>query len=405
MAPTLWWFDLRDDRKGRVRPLGSVTCDETLNGADLLRFTCRERVAKDDRLLWRDGVRWREHVATRVTETGAGLYEVEAEGSLCELLGTFIEETRLVERTGAEAVTAALAGSRWTPAAIGAAATVKGTAYLFHESGLAALRHVADYWGCDVDTSVEVAGGRVSTRTAALVERLGENRGVRLEVGRNVVSLACTDSEQTVTALYGYGVALPSVDEDGKWLGGYKRRVSFAEVNDGVAWVGDEDARCELGRWNADRTELQHVYGCVTFSEEEEPENVLRLTRWMLAERRAQQASFVVRCVLREGQEVRPGDDVAVIVPGRWRIVARAKRVRREWGAGCIWTVWLGALERDLTTAQGELGTRVDAVAQTAAEVSAVVPEMATTAYVDEQTAGIAESVVASIPDFEEEEF
>ena len=85
--------------------------------------------------------------------------------------------------------------------------------------------------------------------------------------------------EQDVyTALYGFGAGLPVTDEDGRYTGGYRKKLTFGEVNGGVNWVGDEDARLVWGRWNADRTAKVHSFGQVIFSECDDPARLLALT-------------------------------------------------------------------------------------------------------------------------------
>lgn len=48
---------------------------------------------------------------------------------------------------------------------------------------------------------------------------------------------------EVFTALYGFGKGLPVLDESGSATGGFTRRLTFGEVNGGVNWVGDDDAR------------------------------------------------------------------------------------------------------------------------------------------------------------------
>ncbi|MBR3312498.1 MAG: hypothetical protein IKG18_00010 [Atopobiaceae bacterium] len=84
--PTLYWFDRFDDRIGILPVVGELVHTEELNGEDTIEFQTREVPAKGDRLLWRDGGTWREHVVVRTDEPLEGLCSVYAESSLCELL-------------------------------------------------------------------------------------------------------------------------------------------------------------------------------------------------------------------------------------------------------------------------------------------------------------------------------
>lgn len=61
-VPVLWWFDRFDDRIGILPVVGELVHTEELNGEDTIEFETREVPTKGDRLLWRDGETWREHV-------------------------------------------------------------------------------------------------------------------------------------------------------------------------------------------------------------------------------------------------------------------------------------------------------------------------------------------------------
>ena len=96
-APTLFWFDRADERIGILHPAGAVEHREELGGEDALSFSCLETPEKYDRILWRDPSdgRWREHVVVRTDEALGAACEVYAESSLCDLLGSYVEEERV----------------------------------------------------------------------------------------------------------------------------------------------------------------------------------------------------------------------------------------------------------------------------------------------------------------------
>ena len=111
-VPTLYWFDRWDERIGLLRVAGELVHIEELNGEDTIEFQSYDVPSKGDRLLWRDGPIWREHVVVRTDEPFEGLCSVYAELSLCELLDDFIEEEHLVSRMAAQALAVALAPTR-----------------------------------------------------------------------------------------------------------------------------------------------------------------------------------------------------------------------------------------------------------------------------------------------------
>ena len=347
-VPTLFRFSRWDERIGTLRVAGELVHTEELNGEDTIEFQCFEVPDKGDRLLWLDGSAWREHVVVRTEEPMAGLCSVYAESSLCELLDDFIEETRLAGKTAAQALAAALAPTRWSVASC----DVSGTAgcVLYHVNALWALRRVAEVWGGEVEPVIAVSGGRVSSRSVRLSEQLGDWHGVRFTYGKNMAGCTRTVLEQDVyTALYGFGAGLPAVDDDGNYTGGYRRKLTFADVNGGVAWVGDDSARLVWGRWNADRTAKVHSFGTVTFSSCDDPVKLLALTRAALVEAVKPKVSYEVDVAALDGGECDLGDEVLVVDTSRfpeWRFRARVVRRVRTFGDAVLARVTIGAVQK-----------------------------------------------------------
>lgn len=301
-VPTIFWFDRFDERIGILPVVGELIHTEELNGEDTLEFECREVPAKGDRLLWQDGSVWREHVVVRTDEPLEGLCSVYAESSLCELLDDFIEEQHLVSRTASQALAVVLAPTCWTVASC----DVAGTAgcVLYHVNALWALRRVAEVWGGEVESVITVAGGRVASRSIRFKQQMGSWKGLRFTYGKNMAGCTRTVLEQDVyTALYGFGAGLPVTDEDGRYTGGYRKKLAFGEVNGGVNWVGDEDARLVWGRWNAGRTAKVHSFGQVTFSECDGPAKLLALTRKALVDAVQPKVSYEIDVAALDGGE------------------------------------------------------------------------------------------------------
>lgn len=270
-APTLFWFDRADGRIGVLHPTGAVEHREELGGEDVLSFPCLELPEKYDRALWRDPEdgRWREHVVVRTDESLDAPCEVYAESSLCDLLAGYVEEERIVEATLAEVLGAVLGRTRWTASVAGAFGV--GGAYLFHVNRLAALRRACEVWGCEIEPTISASGGRVSARAVRAVVTLCSWHGARLEFGRNMAGCTRTVRDDDVfTALFGYGAGLPVIDETGAFTGGYRRKPTFGEVNGGVNWIGDDEARQLWGLPGAGGSRV-HRFGEVTFSDVEDP--------------------------------------------------------------------------------------------------------------------------------------
>ncbi len=346
-VPALWWFDRWDERIGLLRVAGELVHTEELNGEDTLELASFEVPAKGDRLLWLDGNIWREHVVVRTDEPMAGLCSVYAESSLCELLNDFIEEAQLTSRTAAHALDAVLAPTRWGVAHCADLGTAGCLVY--HQNALWGLRRVAEVWGGEVTPVIAVADGRVSSRSIRLDEQRGEWRGLRFTYGKNMAGCTRTVLEQDVyTALYGFGAGLPYTDAQGNYKAGYRRKLTFGDVNGGVNYVADEAAREAWGRWNADRTAKMHSFGQVTFTDVTEPERLLALTRKALVEASQPKVSYEVDVAELSGGDADLGDVVAVIDTTRepeWRLTARVVRRVRTFGETVVARVTIGTVE------------------------------------------------------------
>lgn len=421
-APALWRFGRDGARIGAVRLAGPVTHREELGGEDAIAFRCRSAVGKYDRLLWRDPEdgRWREHVAVAVETAAGGALEVRAESSLCDLLGSYVEEERLSGASAAAALAACVAGTGWSVDAEGVGGTA--SCLLYHTNRLAALRRVAGLVGCELEPVIAVAGGAVASRTVRARTALGAWRGARIEAGRNAARLArAVLDDEVFTALYGWGAGLPVVGEDGAWTGGYRRKLSFAEANGGVAWVGDEAARQAWGLPDG-RGGRRHRFGEVTFPECGDPEELLALTQAALGQASAPRTSWEADVAGALPVPIGLGDEVAAIdalrdpaLRERARCVART----RELGDAVRARYVLGAGARTAYQALSEAGARAvaaeeaagaagDAAAAAGSRAAALeeaagvgadgsVPALATKAYVD--------AAIAALEDLSEVEF
>jgi phage minor structural protein len=383
-VPTLYWFDRWDDRLGILRVAGTLVHSEELGGEDVLDFSSPDVPAKGDRILWRDGGTWREHVVVRTEEPAQGPCRVHAESSLCEMLRDFIEERSVSGKTASEALGLVLAPTRWAVGTVEPEG--KESCLLYHTNCLAALRRVAEVWGGEIVARIGVAGERVSSRTVDLVGRTGSWRGLRLEYGRNVAGIGRTVLDDEVfTALYGFGAGLPYTDEEGNYKAGYRRKLTFGDVNDGLDYVADEAAREMWGRWDAGRKAKAHAFGQVTFPECTDSTRLLALTRRALAEACQPKVTYDVDALALGPDVAGLGDDVAVIDTSRepeWRLRARVVRRVREFGDAVTCRLEVGTVApadyRTLSTVAADVVALADDVSSMDGQLSAT----ATTTYV-----------------------
>lgn len=346
-VPQIYWYDRWDERIGILPVAGELVHTEELNGEDTLEFQTREVPAKGDRLLWCDGGVWREHVVVRTEEPLAGLCSVYAESSLCEMLDDFVEEAQLVNRTPAQALAAVLAPTRWSVAHCANLGTAG--ALIYHQNALWGLRRVAEVWKGEVTPVINVSGGRVSSRAVRLDAQRGSWKGLRFVYGKNMAACTRTVLEQDVyTALYGFGAGLPYTDADGNYVPGYRRKLTFGDINGGKNYVEDTAARDLWGRWNASRTAKVSSFGQVTFSDCTDSAKLLALTRAALAEAVQPKVSYEVDVAALDSDNADLGDTVAVIDTSRdpeWRLTARIIRRVRTFSDSVLARVTIGTVQ------------------------------------------------------------
>ncbi|EHF02172.1 hypothetical protein HMPREF1008_00878 [Olsenella sp. oral taxon 809 str. F0356] len=387
-VPELFWFDRWDERIGILTPTGEVTHTEELGGEDTIEFDSWDVPGKGDWLVWYDDSDdcWREHVVVRTDEPLEGMCHVYCESSLCELLDDFVEDTVLTNATASAALAAILAPTRWTAGTV--ADLGNAGCWFYHTNALAALRRIADVWKGEVATTIAVTDGRVSSRQIFPLSQVGAWHGARFTYGKNLAGCKRTVLEDEVfTALYGFGAGLPITDDQGRWTGGYRRKLTFGDVNRGVNWVGDDDARLVWGRWNAERTEKVHSFGQVTFSDCDDQNELLALTQAALVDACQPKVSYEVDVALLDGGvPVGLGDTVAVIDSSRdpeWRLTARVLKRVRVFSDAVTTHVILGTIQKASYAITSALSERVTAVEDVAATTSESVASISSAVTVD----------------------
>lgn len=179
--------------------------------------------------------------------------------------------------------------------------------------------------------------------------------------------------DEVFTALYGYGAGLPVVDETGAFTGGYRRKLTFGEVNAGVNWVGDDGARQLWGLPGAGGSRV-HRFGEVTFSDVEDPAVLLARTQAALAEACKPKVSYEAKVAALTGAVlVGLGDEVAVVDSSRdptWRMRARVVRRVRLFGDAMEERYSVGAVRRTAYAERSAVEARVAAVEDTAGVVA-----------------------------------
>lgn len=296
----LWVTDRWENFKGPIKTMFECVDTREVNGENALSLTCLASLDKGDRIVWQDRMgRWRENIVDGITEERAAagiVYTYYCPSSAqVELSGDYLEDKRPYDTTASVAMASALSESRWT---VGTVEDLgQGGTNLYHTNAWQAIHDVADTWGGELSFEIAVSGSAVTARRVSLRGRVGADNGKRFTYTKDLVSVTReVDEGNVATALYGYGKAPESTDDDGNLTGGYERKLTFGDVNEGRNWVGDADALERWGRPDG-KGGKSHVFGEVEFEDCEDQAELLRLTKEELQNRTAPKVSYEVDAV------------------------------------------------------------------------------------------------------------
>ena len=270
------------------------------DGTDTLDITTIGEINKDERIVFKDSMgRWAEYVCQSTqTARAAGMPVTVAycAGSIAELSRTYIEDKRNRNANAKACLAKALEGTRWTVGTV-ETGTITGTADLafYHCTVLEAVQKTADTYGLEVQTEYQPdpTGNRIGQRIIHLVEHRGStNTTKRFEYGKDLTQIKRDiDAGDVITRLYGWGKGIEQTNEEGEATGGYGRKISFADVNNGKPYIQDDQALANWGIVGADGTK-HHSEASVDFSDCEDPKELLNLTKAALKTRTTPTVSY-----------------------------------------------------------------------------------------------------------------
>lgn len=296
------------------------------DGTDTLDITTIGEINKDERIVFKDSLnRWAEYLCQSTqTARAAGMPVTVAycTGSIAELSRTYIEDKRNRNANAKACLAKALEGTRWAVGTV-ETGTLTGTADLsfYHCTVLEAIQKTADTYGLEVQTEVQPdpTGNRIGRRIIHLVEHRGTaNTTKRFEYGKDLTQIKRDiDSGDVITRLYGWGKGIEQTNDQGEATGGYSRKISFADVNNGKPYVQDDQALADWGIVGADGTR-HHSEASVDFPDCEDPKELLALTKNALKTRTTPVVSYTADVTAlgqagysAEGTDV--GDSVQII--------------------------------------------------------------------------------------------
>ena len=242
-----------------------------VNGEDGLEVSTSDYLVKGQRVVWRDGMGlWHEHIVAggdEAHDTGrsaVGTYYCE--NSWAELrTAPLIVDKRPGSQspaTAQAALEAALEGTRWEVGECDVQ-RLAGTSW-YHVSPWAAVTNLVEVWGGQLRADIEVDGQGVVSRKLSLLQNMGMGAGVRFDYGSDVTGISVTYDESDVyTALYCYGKGVQTES------GGYGRKIGIEDVNGGVPYVEDAEAKQIWGQLGPDG--LDNSYGVFEDGQCEDP--------------------------------------------------------------------------------------------------------------------------------------
>ena len=270
------------------------------DGTDTLDITTIGEINKDERIVFKDSMgRWAEYLCQSTqTARAAGMPVTVAycAGSIAELSRTYIEDKRNRNANAKACLAKALEGTRWSVGTV-ETGTITGMADLafYHCTVLEAVQKTADTYGLEVQTEYQPdpTGNRIGRRIIHLVEHRGStNTTKRFEYGKDLTQIKRDiDSGDVITRLYGWGKGIEQTNDQGEATGGYSRKISFADVNNGKPYIQDDQALANWGIPGPDGTR-HHSEASVDFPDCEDPKELLNLTKAALKTRTTPTVSY-----------------------------------------------------------------------------------------------------------------
>lgn len=293
----------------------SLTHTDELNGEDSVDITTTFALKQGYRLVWADRLgKVHEHVCQDPKGLHAGgdtVYTDTAINSICETYGDYIEDKRPHGYGFLQALNVCLGPTRWTAGTVDQAGTVDKGLTFYHTSAREALQSILECGG-ELETEIAVSGGRVTSRRVGIRSHRGAKGGHRrFTYTKDLASVSRTEHYGAITACYGYG---KGIETD---TGGYGRKMTFGDINNGKNYVEDATALKLYGRPDG-RGGHAHVFGQYENSNCEDAATLLAETRAYLDSRKEPGMTYEADAVDlmqfgRDWEGVAVGDDVQIV--------------------------------------------------------------------------------------------
>ena len=295
--------------------LFALTHTDELNGEDSVDIVTTFALKQGYRLVWADRLgKVHEHVCQDPKGLHAGgdtVYTDTAINSICETYGDYIEDKRPYGYGFLQALNVCLEPTRWTAGTVDQTGTVDKGLTFYHTSSREALQSILKCGG-ELETEITVSGGKVSSRKAGIRSHRGtKGSHRRFTYTKDLASVSRTEHYGAITACYGYG---KGIETD---TGGYGRKLTFGDINNGKNYVEDATALKLYGRPDG-KGGRAHVFGQYENPNCEDAATLLAETRAYHDSRKEPGMTYeadVVDLVQfgREWEGVAVGDDVQIV--------------------------------------------------------------------------------------------
>lgn len=205
------------------------------------------------------------------------------------------------------------------------AETINRSTNFYYISVFDALKKICKVWGLEMQFFVEMNGNGIGARYIDFKKRIGEATGKRVVYGHNALEIL-KEIERTniYTALVGRGKGeqVSSAEASGKTADGYGRKITFENVvwskakGDpldkplGQRYLENPEMTRRYGIKNADGT-MRAKIGFVDFNEEENPNELIKLTYQALVNASRPQLALKTSSVYLKGVKI--GDTIRVV--------------------------------------------------------------------------------------------
>lgn len=341
-------FNRWGDNLGRLT-VSAATHTDALDGTDELGITCAEDLVKGDRVVWIDlqGV-CHEHIVDTIDrvhdDDGAPETQAVCINSVNETWDDWLDDKR-PSGSVAVALASILADTRWEVGTCDQGGSASRTFY--HESVREGLAGIIETWGGELETLIVHDGASiVSRRVGVRAKRGNKSSAKRFTWTKDLVSVKrSVASDNPKTRVYGYG---KGVETEG---GGYGRRLTFGDINNGKDYVEDAEATTVWGHPDGEGGILPAVASYVN-EQCEDAAQLLQETKDYLEQVKEPKVTYTASVIDlyafgRSWEGVGVGDDVAIIdkgfSAGGVRLHGRVSQIERDLLTGDA-TVTFGTL-------------------------------------------------------------